>query len=129
VTDKEGQPGKDSTQDKEKKSPCQVTFFMDDQVLKGTSTHFNEKGILVQCAQPAPLNKKIKIVLLFPGLRNPLEISGEVVWTNIYGAVDPHTPRGMGVKFMALDRDMERMLSELAVQYEAFTSIYTCYFS
>jgi hypothetical protein len=102
---------------------------MDDQVLKGTSTHFNEKGMLIQCATPAPLNKKIKIVLLFPGLRNPMEISAEVVWTNIYGAVDAHTPRGMGVKFLNAERDTERMLADLAVQYEAFTSIYSCYFS
>lgn len=127
MTDKEGQAGKEPVL--EKKSPCQVSFFVDDQVYKGTSIHFNERGVLVLCPQPAPLNKKIKVILMFPGLKNPMELQGEVVWTNIYGAVDSHTPRGMGVKFLSIDRDMERMLVELAVQYEAVTSIYSCYYT
>jgi hypothetical protein len=127
MTDREGQPVKDGVT--EKKFPCQVTFFLDDQVHKGTSIHFNERGILILCPQPAPLKKKIKMVLLFPGLRNPMELQGEVVWTNIYGTVDSHTPRGMGVKFLGVDREVERMLSELSVQYEAITSIYTCYYT
>lgn len=127
MTDKEAQAVKDGSP--EKKPPCQVTIFMDDQVQKGTSLHFNERGMLVHCTNPAPLDKRLKLVLLFPGFRNPVEIQGDVVWTNIHGSVDSHTPRGMGIKFMGVDRDMERMLNELATQYDSHKSIYSCYYS
>ena len=127
MTDKEAPAVKDGST--EKKAPCQVTFFMDDQVQKGTSIHLSERGMLVNCPFPAPLNKKIKLVLLFPGFRNPVEIQGEVVWTNIHGSVDSHTPRGMGVKFLGVDRDLERMLGELSAQYDSLKSIYSCYYA
>lgn len=128
--DREGQAGKESVQPiLEKKSPCQVTFFVDDQIQKGTSIHFSERGMLVLCPQPARLNKKIKVVLMFPGFKNAIELSAEVVWTNIYGTVDSHTPRGMGVKFLNVERDVERLLGELAEQYDVLSSMYRCYYT
>lgn len=127
MTEKEGQAPKEGAA--EKKAPCQVTFFMDDQVCKGTSLHFNERGILVACSEPAPLNKRLKLILMFPGFKNPVELQGEVVWSNIHGPADSLSPRGMGVKFLNLDREVERLMADLAAQYEAFGSIYSCYYT
>ena len=113
----------------DKKQPCQVSFQMDDQALKGTSFHFSERGILVNCQTPAPLNKKLKLVLQFPGFKNTIEVQGEVVWTNIHGQADTLAPRGMGVKFYGTDREIERLLGELAGHYECLGSMYSCYYS
>lgn len=113
----------------EKPAPCRVTFFDEDRTGQGSSLHFNERGILVTCTDPVALNKKVKLVLLFPGFKNPLELQGEVVWTNIHGANDPLSPRGMGIKFLNIERDVERLLAELASQYEAFGSIYSCFYT
>ncbi|MFP5213913.1 MAG: PilZ domain-containing protein [Acidobacteriota bacterium] len=113
----------------DKKNPCQVTFFLDEKVLKGTSLHFNERGLLVTCQQPAPLNRKLKLILQFPGFKNPIELQGEVVWTNVHGTPDSLTPKGMGVKFLNPDRDIERLLAELAGHYETFGSMYSCYYT
>ena len=113
----------------EKKSPCQVTFYVGDQGFRGTSMHFNERGILVNCQQPPPINTKLRVVLQFPGFRNAVELVGDVVWTNLYGPADSLSPRGMGVKFLNVERDTERLLVELAGQYETIASIYSCYFT
>jgi hypothetical protein len=113
----------------EKKSPCQITFYVGDQPFKGTSLHFNERGILVMCSHPPALNSKVRLVLQFPGFRNTVEMVGEVVWANVYGPSDSLSPRGMGVRFLNLDRDTERLMGELAAQYEAAGSIYGCYFT
>ena len=91
--------------------------------------HFNEKGMLVLCKNPAPLNVKGKLILRFPGIKNPIELNGEVVWTNIYGSGDSLSPKGMGIKYINAEREVERLLAELAEQYESLGSIYTCYYS
>jgi len=127
MAEKEPQPLKDKPS--EAKSPCQVTCHIGDQVRRGTSLHFNERGILVVCDQPAPLNTKLRLILEFPGFKNSIELNGEVVWTNIYGVTGQLVPRGMGVKFLNLDRDVERMLADLAAIYESFASIYGCYYT
>jgi hypothetical protein len=109
--------------------PCQVTFFEEDhQAGEGTSVHFNERGMLIKCEQPALLNKRLKLVLRFPGIEHSLELQGIVVWTNLHGPADAFTPRGMGVKFLSLDRKVERLLAKLSTQYESHGSIYKCYY-
>lgn len=113
----------------DKPNPCQVTFFEGQQQGKGTSMHFNERGILVQCEKPAALNKKLRLVLRFPGMKNEVELQGEVVWTNIHGSNDPLCPRGMGVRFLNVERDTERLLTDLSGQYEALSSIFSCYYT
>ncbi len=96
--EKERQTAKDKTA--ESKNPCQVVFTIDDQVRKGSSFHFHERGMLVMCEQPAPLSARLKVRLEFPTLKNPIELKAEVVWTNIHGPHDSLTPRGMGIKFL-----------------------------
>ena len=113
----------------DRKQACQVVFEAAEETFSGASTHFNEKGMLVLCKKPAPLNSKGKITLRFAGLKNPVELVGEVVWTNIHGSGDSLSPRGMGIKFSNVDRDTERLLSEFSAQYEALSSIYACYYS
>jgi Tfp pilus assembly protein PilZ len=127
MSDQENPSGKEPLL--EKKSPCQVICYLGDDVCMGSSVHFNERGIFVMCDRPAPLDMKIKLVLQFPGIENPIELQGEVVWTNIHGPSDALTPRGMGVKFLSLDQEAVRLLTELAHQYESRENIYSCYYS
>jgi len=113
----------------EKAAPCQITFIFGDQVGTGTSVHFNDGGMLILCSQPSQLNAKLKLALKFPGIKNPIKVSGEVVWTNIHGPADSLSPRGMGVKFANLDRDTERLLVDLARNYESHAGNYSCYYN
>ena len=113
----------------DRKRPCEVTFEVGESTFDGTSMHFNEKGMLVICKNPAPLNAKGKLTLRFPGLKHEIELNGEVVWTNMYGSGDSLSPKGMGIKYINADREIERLLAELAEQYESLGSIYTCYYS
>jgi len=113
----------------DRKLPCQVTFMAGEVVFKGTSMHFNDRGMLVICKSPAPLNAKGAVTLSFPGFAHPIELVGEVVWTNIHGVGDSLSPKGMGIRFINVERDLERVLSELAAQYESLGSIYACYYT
>jgi hypothetical protein len=113
----------------DRKLPCEVAFEVGERTFKGTSMNFSEKGMLVICKNPAPLNAKGKMTLSFPGFRNPVELTGEVVWTNIHGPGDSLSPKGMGIRFVNIDRDQQRLLSELATQYESIGGIYACYYT
>ena len=113
----------------DRRRPCEVTFEAGETTFKGTSMHFSERGMLVLCKNPAPLNAKGKMTLRFPGFRTTVELNGEVVWTNIYSSGDSLSPKGMGIKYINIDRDLERLLTELAEQYESLGSIYACYYT
>jgi hypothetical protein len=114
---------------RDRKLPCEVTFEVDEKVFRGTSMHFNEKGMLVLCKHPPSLNARGKIALRFPGFRHAIEMSGEVVWTNMYGPGDSFSPKGMAIKFINIEKDQERLLTGLAEQYETVSSIYSCYYT
>lgn len=122
---KEFQPARNAAS----KDPCRVTFMAGNQEVYGTSLHFSERGVLIRTKHVLPLNRKVKLSLKFMGLKMPVEVEGEVVWTNMYGPDDSLSPRGMGVKFINLDRDAERLLTQMAEQYNGLSSIYRCYFS
>ena len=113
----------------DRKKPCEVIFEVDEKAFKGTCMHFNERGMLVLCKNPPPLNAKGKMTLRFPGLNNAIELNGEVVWTNIYGPGDSLSPKGMAVRFVNMEKEMERTLTGLAEQYESLSSIYSCYYT
>jgi Tfp pilus assembly protein PilZ len=122
---------RDKSPVQEKMSPCQVIFFVDDREAgQGASVHFNERGMLVQCSKPVQLNKRIRLVLRFPGIEQSVELQAIVVWTNLHGAADSFTPRGMGVKFLSVDRAIERLLAKLSSQYDTIAGgAYRCYYS
>ncbi|MFZ2448484.1 MAG: PilZ domain-containing protein [Syntrophobacteraceae bacterium] len=129
MKEQESQPTKETAAAPDRKSPCEVIYLVGEQSFKGISTQFSERGILILCKNPAPLNTKLQVKLQFPGFRNLIELNGEVVWTNIYGAGDSLSPKGMGVKFTNIERDVERLLSEIAAQYECQGSVYCCYYT
>lgn len=128
MTERENQsPGKEKTT--EKLGPCEVSYTSEGQTGRGTSMHFSERGVLIECREPLPLNSKVKVVLQFPGFKNTIELQGEVVWTNIHGPNDTLSPRGMGVKFLSVERDTERLLADMSGKYDATASIYSCYYT
>jgi hypothetical protein len=122
------QSPKDGSQEK-KLPPCQVRFIWEKETHEGTTSHFSDTGMLVMCPSPAPLNARLKFTLAFPFLKKPIEVQGEVVWSNIYGPEEPLLPRGMGVKFMGVDKEKSRLLGELASRYRGQENHFSCYYS
>lgn len=128
MTEKES-PSTGKDKGGEKLAPCQVTYTAEGQSGRGTSMHFSERGVLIECRDPLPLNSRVKVVLQFPGFKSTIELQGEVVWTNMYGPNDALSPRGMGVKFLNVERDTERLLADMSGKYDATASIYSCYYT
>lgn len=115
--------------EEDRPKPCQVTFVHESRKGMGRSLHFNEIGMLVLCADPAPLQARLRMSLLFPGLKNPIDVDAEVVWTNSYGVEDAVTPRGMGVKFLELDAATARLLADLGQRYRVYGTQYEIFYT
>ncbi|MBC7358138.1 MAG: hypothetical protein H5U10_06345 [Desulfacinum sp.] len=109
--------------------PCQVAFIYGDNKGLGRAIHFNERGMLVLCKDPAPIQTRVRLSLLFPGFQKPLEVEGEVIWSNLYGPDDAATPRGMGIKFLQLDSSIARILGDLSLQYQSYGTQYEIYYT
>ncbi|MEJ5348560.1 MAG: PilZ domain-containing protein [Desulfosoma sp.] len=107
----------------------QVTFVHESHKGMGRSIHFNEIGMLVLCQDPAPLQARLRLSLHFPGLKHPIDVEGEVVWTNPYGADDTVTPRGMGVKFLELDPAKARLLADFSERYRVYGNLYEIFYT
>jgi hypothetical protein len=85
--------------------------------------------MLVLCKDPAPIQTRVRLSLLFPGFQKPLEVEGEVIWSNLYGPDDAATPRGMGIKFLQLDSSIARILGDLSLQYQSYGTQYEIYYT
>ncbi|WP_448384131.1 PilZ domain-containing protein [Desulfosoma sp.] len=115
--------------EEDRPKPCQVTFIHESRKGMGRSVHFNEIGMLVLCRDPAPLQARLQLSLHFPGLKNAIDVEGEVVWSNQYGPDDPMTPRGMGVKFTDLDPATARLLADFSLRYRVYGTQYELFYS
>jgi len=115
--------------EEDRPKPCQVSFVYESKKGVGRAVHFNEIGMLVLCREPAPLQARVRMSLHFPGLRSAIEVEGEVVWTNPYGAEDAVTPRGMGVKFVELDAPTARLLADFGQRYRVYGTQYELFYT
>ncbi len=67
-------------------------------------------GLFIQTATPLPLNQAVHLRFTLPGMAQPFELRGLVVWTNPF-ASQAAFPTGMGLKFLALD-PQQRTITE-----------------
>ncbi len=101
------------------KKPCQVLVYINEEVYVGTSSNFGGEGMLIQMSEPPMLGEKVKVKLQFPDMPNPMELMGEVVWTNPFGTGDAHVPKGCAIKFVNIEPDVKTALDNLSFQYHS----------
>ncbi len=95
----------------------QVIIYVGDEMIVGTSTNFGPTGILVMTDDPPMLGEIVKLKIRFPDLPNPIELQGEVVWTNPFAPGDQAVPKGCGIKFKGITPDLQSLLSNLSFTY------------
>jgi Tfp pilus assembly protein PilZ len=68
-------------------------------------------GAFVVCPNPLPLSERLHLTIDLPG-RGPLELTAEVVWSNINVPADRVINRGMGIRFIDNSEEKRKILSE-----------------
>jgi c-di-GMP-binding flagellar brake protein YcgR len=97
-----------------------VSIKTDNGRREGVTENISEKGAFVCCAKPLALNETFEMTIEPDQEDRELQVSAEVVWTNIYGPDDEITPRGMGVLFKNIsNRDREFVSRTISEHLEA----------
>lgn len=76
-----------------------VDFTSDDAVKSAFSMNISAGGIYVTTPKPLPPGDEVVIQLYLPSLDGPVEVLGEVVWTNVHPEGRNDFPEGMGIRF------------------------------
>ena len=96
-----------------------ITVFTDGDTVEGEALNISLEGISICCEEPLPLKKILRITIA-PHDHPIIQISGEVVWSDLYGMDDDKTTIGMGLCFVEIsDEDrlaIKKLVSSLDYQ-------------
>ena len=68
-------------------------------------------GLFIQTATPLALNQAVHLRFTLPGMAEPFELKGLVVWTNPF-ASQAAFPTGMGIKFLELEPHQRTIIDD-----------------
>jgi hypothetical protein len=87
-----------------------VAAQVDGGLIKGETKNISTQGAYVCCGKPLKLNEVYDMVISAP--EKPMNVKAEVVWSNIYGPNDKINPRGMGVRFVHISEDDQKLIAQ-----------------
>jgi uncharacterized protein (TIGR02266 family) len=76
----------------------------------GLTKDLSKGGAFILSPNPAELGDEFILKLHMPPAGEPIEVDCKVVWTNKYGAETRDLPRGMGVKFLRLQPEVQKRM-------------------
>ena len=88
-----------------------VMFKFQDKFIKGHLGNMSTWGLFIRTDNPLNPGHKFSLKLDLPGIKNPLKLKCQVIWTRTKPE-GPHRPPGMGIKFRDIDMKDYRTLKE-----------------
>lgn len=107
-------PGSTSTSRAQVKWPVQ--FHTSDGSRQGVIVNINQRGAFIRCQKPLQLSETFQLTIE-PPENEPINITAEVVFSNVYGPDDHITPRGMGVLFLDISDEDRQIISKAIRQH------------
>lgn len=92
-----------------------ITIFADGEEIEAETVNISIDGISINCEEPLRLNENYTISIT-PDDALPLEVKGQVVWSDFYGIDEDNTTICMGFCFLELSADDRQMLKDLVQQ-------------
>lgn len=87
-----------------------VDFTSDDAVQGAFSLNLSAGGIYLATQKPLPPGDTVVLQLYLPSLDGPVEVLGEVVWSNAHPDGRNDFPEGMGIMFLNLNSFVQEHL-------------------
>ncbi|MGH7378214.1 MAG: TIGR02266 family protein, partial [Candidatus Methylomirabilales bacterium] len=83
-------------------------------VVSGRSVNLSRSGLFIRTAQPLPVSRTLSLRFHLPGIAEPFQVQGEVIWSN--PKPGKSYPQGMGVKFVDLPGEGAEQLGAFVAQ-------------
>ena len=84
-----------------KKVSWPVNVFTDHGTIEGETKDISGDGVFISCDEPLALNEKYRIGIIPPD-HQVIDITGKVVWSDLYGIDENNTAFGMGICFVEI---------------------------
>ena len=89
-----------------------VEIHCQGEIIEGETVNISLEGISLHCDEPLPLNEAFSI-LINPHEQQVVEISGKVVWSDVYGIGQENESYGMGICFVEVSEQNRALYKEL----------------
>jgi len=76
----------------------------------GFADDLTTAGVFIRTPNPMELGEQVLLKLHILDGREPVEVACKVIWTNKYGKESQHLRRGMGVKFLDLEGEVQKRI-------------------
>jgi uncharacterized protein (TIGR02266 family) len=96
--------GPDRRRSPRKACSLAVNYTSWEGAFKGLMRNISAGGMFIQTDKPLAVGQEITTTLSVSNNREPIKITGQIVW---------RVPDGIGVKFTATDKDLEEMIDNL----------------
>jgi uncharacterized protein (TIGR02266 family) len=87
----------------------------------GRSMNISRGGIYICTPQPQPRDREILLRIPLPGIAQPIQVTGVVVWSNQGTSPSPFPP-GMGIKFLNLTDADARLIADFVATVQKQTA-------
>ena len=88
-----------------------ITIFTQKGPIEGESRNITGSGIFIHCQEKLSQDEIYRMVIRFPQ-RDPVEVKGRLVWSNLEGVDSSSALAGMGFSFVKFsDEDRHRLQS------------------
>ena len=91
---------------KHTRKPCSIsiTYSTSDRVFTDIIKNICPGGVFIETSEVFSIGQQITLMFASGDLEEPIEVVGKVVWDG---------PKGIGVKFAAANKDLEKMIKTL----------------
>ena len=86
-----------------------ITIYTNKGAIEGESRNITGEGMFIHCQEKLRQDKVYRMVIRFPQ-REPVEVKGKLVWSNLEAVGPESTLSGMGFSFVKVaDEDRHRL--------------------
>jgi hypothetical protein len=93
-----------------------ITIYTKRGEIEGESRNITGSGIFIHCQEKLSQDEVYRMVIRFPQ-RDPVEVKGKLVWSNLEGVDSNSAFAGMGFSFVRFSDEGRPRLDDLASDY------------
>ena len=94
-----------------------VNVFTDHgNIIEGETKDISPNGVFISCEEPLALNENYRIGIIPPD-HQIIDITGKVIWSDLYGIDKNQTAFGMGVCFLEIPQNDHNFLDAIVTTH------------